>query len=129
MPVMRSEDWKEYLSDKALSILEDGFKALLQRGTKDQDRAAKALFVLTAVVDNVQKLRDQQYRTVDSKTDADWSTFKHEVFAGVSQAREAYQMLDNVLNTCYRRGVLMEKEVRAGFSSCAPVLHDGVGRR
>ena len=120
MAVMRTEDWKAYLSDKALSMLEDGFKTLLERKVQDPNRAAKAMFVLTAVIDNVQLLKGQQNRTVESKMDADWSTFKQEVFVGVRQAKETYGMLDNVLNTCYRRGVLMEKEVSAeGYVSWA----------
>lgn len=111
---VNAADWQLYLSSTALSVLEDGLRVLEDRKVDDSDRAAKAVFVLTAVIDNVRWLSNSQgqvNKAVADK-DADWNTFKQEAFAQIRQARDVYGMLDTVFNTCYGRGILMQKEVR-----------------
>lgn len=84
------------------------------RKVDDSDRAAKAVFVLTAVIDNVRRLSDYQGRITKrvADEDADWNTFKQEAFTQIRQAQDVYGMLDTVFNTCYDRGIMMQKEVR-----------------
>ena len=90
-----------YLSTQALRLLEDGLKALSQQKIKDADRAGKALFVITAVLDNVSALnRPEGQGRVASDQDANWLQFRQQAFAQIQQGRDVYNMFDQVLNTC-----------------------------
>ncbi len=72
---INAADWQAFLSSTALAVLEDGLRVLGTRKVDDSDRAAKAIFVLTAVIDNVLRVNN----TVAAR-DADWSTFKQDAF-------------------------------------------------
>ena len=79
---VNAADWQAYLSSNALSVLKDGLRVLEDRKVVDSDRAAKALFVLTAVIDNVRWLSNShgQVNKAVADEDTDWNTFKQEAY-------------------------------------------------